>query len=189
MMKNPYLESWLQSAAAVSRDFSEAFGTLTESQLNWKPDEKRWSIAQCIEHLIHTNELYLVSIQQLAEGTYRPTLWERISPFSSLWTRLFRYSMQEKARTRVPAPAAFRPHLSAIDPGVIPDLVHQQAVLMQAVRNTDHLSHQRTTLASPVTGWVTFRLNGLIQMLLSHEKRHFHQAQAVKEQMLAAGVE
>ncbi len=185
MMKNPYLEPWLQSAAAVSRDFSEAFGTLTEAQLNWKPDEKRWSIAQCIKHLIHTNEPYLRSLQQLAEGTYRPTLWERISPFSDLWTWLFRLSMKEKAGTRIPAPAAFRPHSSTIDPGIIPDLVHQQAMLIQAVGETDHLPHRRSTLASPVNRWVTFRLQGLIEMLLSHERRHFHQALAVKEQLLA----
>src|SRR2546429_10025282 len=28
---------------------------LTEEQLNWKPEAKRWSIAQCLEHLAVTS--------------------------------------------------------------------------------------------------------------------------------------
>lgn len=41
------------------------FGGLSEGQLNWKPDSERWSIAQCLHHLITTNAAYFPVFEQV----------------------------------------------------------------------------------------------------------------------------
>ena len=58
---------------------------LTEQQLNWKPDAKQWSIAQCLDHLAVTSKQFNGYFTQVIEGArlkwptkgavpYRPSL-------------------------------------------------------------------------------------------------------------------
>ena len=47
---------------AIALDAEKLFGSLSAEQLNWKPAPDRWSVAQCLEHLINTNLLHFFCI-------------------------------------------------------------------------------------------------------------------------------
>ncbi|HTH38149.1 MAG TPA: DinB family protein, partial [Pyrinomonadaceae bacterium] len=49
-------------------DARSTFGSLSVEQLNWKPAEKSWSIAQCFDHLITTHSLYFPLFERMAMG-------------------------------------------------------------------------------------------------------------------------
>jgi hypothetical protein len=66
----------------VADDAKATFGSLSAEQLNWKPDEKSWSVAQCFDHLIVTHSLYFPIFDRLIAGDAKPTFWERYSPLS-----------------------------------------------------------------------------------------------------------
>lgn len=55
-------DRWTNQIDQTTNDFVQTFGSLTDEQLNWKPDEKTWSIAQNIRHLILINESYYLSL-------------------------------------------------------------------------------------------------------------------------------
>lgn len=40
----------------VSEDVQKNFGGLSAEQINWKPRADSWSIGQCLDHLIKSNE-------------------------------------------------------------------------------------------------------------------------------------
>jgi len=40
----------------ITNDFRMAFGSLSDEQLNWKPRPDSWSVAQCMDHLIKSND-------------------------------------------------------------------------------------------------------------------------------------
>ncbi len=42
------------------------YGHLSAEQLNWTPAEGRWSIAQCLDHLITINRLYFPLLTALS---------------------------------------------------------------------------------------------------------------------------
>ena len=42
----------------ISDDARASFGSLSGEQLNWKPAADSWSVAQCLDHLIRTNEQF-----------------------------------------------------------------------------------------------------------------------------------
>ena len=48
----------IADAETISEKVGSTFGKLSAEQINWKPNAKSWSIGQCFEHLIVTNELY-----------------------------------------------------------------------------------------------------------------------------------
>ncbi|CAN5340589.1 hypothetical protein BH20ACI2_BH20ACI2_22230 [soil metagenome] len=66
----------------VADDARETFGSLSAVQLNWKPSDENWSIAQCFEHLIVTNELYFPNIQRVIDGNHRNNFYSKI-PFAT----------------------------------------------------------------------------------------------------------
>src|SRR6476646_6382322 len=63
----------------VARDARATFGDLGPSQLNWRPDASRWSVAQCFEHLLTSNRFVLRAANAALEGRSR-TLFQRL-PF------------------------------------------------------------------------------------------------------------
>jgi hypothetical protein len=71
----------------VADDARATFGSLSAAQLNWKPAEKSWSIAQCFDHLITTHSLYFPLFEKLANGNLKQSAWERYSPLSGFFGR------------------------------------------------------------------------------------------------------
>jgi hypothetical protein len=68
----------------ISADVRTSFGPLTFEQLNWRVSPDTWSIGQCLEHLIKSNEGFYGEFDKLAAGTRKNSLWESFSPLSSL---------------------------------------------------------------------------------------------------------
>lgn len=50
----------------IVRDAEAVFGSLTPSQLNWRPDAARWSVAQCVQHLLTSDDLMLAAAHDVA---------------------------------------------------------------------------------------------------------------------------
>src|SRR5690242_21676013 len=75
----------VQELGAVTDDARKVFGSLSAAQLNWKPSAEQWSVGQCFEHLIKTNESFLPALGLVTSGKYRSTFWQRVSPLSGLF--------------------------------------------------------------------------------------------------------
>ncbi|MBA2335263.1 MAG: DinB family protein, partial [Blastocatellia bacterium] len=60
----------------VSEDAKLIFGNFSAEQLNWQPAENAWSVGQCFEHLIKTNEQFYPEFEKIAAGTRKNTFWE-----------------------------------------------------------------------------------------------------------------
>ena len=56
-------DRFISDTESVIKDFGK-FKTLSESQINWKPSPENWSIAECVDHLIVTNKLYLKEFEK-----------------------------------------------------------------------------------------------------------------------------
>src|SRR5262249_10596095 len=63
---------------AVAHDAEQTFGPLDATQLNWRPDDTRWSVAQCFEHLVTINGFMLRAAESALDGTASPNLWQHV---------------------------------------------------------------------------------------------------------------
>jgi hypothetical protein len=63
-------EQWIDQIDKITSDFKQSFGTLTITELNWKPNQNTWSIGQNLDHLIVINATYHPVIKAVKEGTY-----------------------------------------------------------------------------------------------------------------------
>ncbi|MEJ7700169.1 MAG: DinB family protein [Pyrinomonadaceae bacterium] len=51
----------------ISQNAQKTFGNLSAEQINWRPSADGWSVGQCFEHLIKTNELFYAELDKIAE--------------------------------------------------------------------------------------------------------------------------
>jgi hypothetical protein len=165
----------------VSDDVTRTFGGLTAEQLNWTSDPKRWSVAQCLDHLITTHSKYYPIFTTLAQGNPRMTFWERASPFSGLFGRLFIKSLDPANTTKRQTTPNAMPSSSAIGRDIIERFATHQTEMIAHLRRLPPTLNPGLVITSPLMPVITYRLEDALVFLGLHCRRHFNQAQRVTE--------
>src|SRR5215210_3371339 len=110
---------------ALAREAQDTFGSLDDRQLNWQPNETRWSIGQCFEHLLRANQLMFRAVDDALNEASPRTIWQRVPIWPGLCGRLLIRSQAPTASGKYSAPAAARPATSAVAADVIARFVEQ----------------------------------------------------------------
>jgi hypothetical protein len=63
------IETYLDQLLSIKQDAPGLVAGLSDAQLNWRPAQNRWSIAECFEHLIVSADVFLPAIDgRLEQG-------------------------------------------------------------------------------------------------------------------------
>jgi len=164
----------------ITDDARDAFGNLTGDQLNWKPSEKGWSVAQCLNHLILTNEQFYPEMDKLASGTRKNSFFENYSPFTGFFGRFLIKAVTEGSK---PASA---PSKKIVPPSDLPaDIVDRycahQEEMIEKLKLTGGTDWEKTIVTSPFMPIMTYSLADANKVLVEHSKRHINQAKRVTQ--------
>ena len=181
-VKNGELEGLVEELSVVSAEAREVFGRLTRAQLNWKPSAESWSVGQCFDHLIQTNRCFFPEMERVAAGTFKSSLWARVSPFSGLIGRLIIGSLDPVKGRKTKAARVFLPASSDVDADVMERFASHQEELARRMRATAGVDLRRTMVTSPVTAVATYSLLDAYRIIVGHERKHFEQARRVTEE-------
>jgi uncharacterized damage-inducible protein DinB len=164
----------------TATDAAAAFSNLSTEQLNWKPAEKSWSIAQCLDHLIKTHSLYFPLFARMAGGHVKPTFWEKTSPLSGYFGRFLIKGLDPENQKKMKTTGKAHPSASDIDDGIVERFCqHQQAMIEHLKKLPDDLEPKTTIVTSPLLGFVTYSLDDTFTILVHHSRRHLNQAKRV----------
>ncbi|HVQ56196.1 MAG TPA: DinB family protein [Pyrinomonadaceae bacterium] len=163
-------------------DARSTFGSLSVEQLNWKPAEKSWSIAQCFDHLITTHSLYFPLFERMAMGGVNQSSWEKHSPLSGFFGRFLIKGLDPKNQKKMKTTSKAFPSASEIGSDIIERFAKHQNQLIEYLRAfPSDLDPSKTVVTSPLLGFVTYSLEDTFTILVVHCQRHFGQAQRVTE--------
>ena len=163
----------------VSADSKETFGSLSPEELNWKPNAKSWSIGQCFEHLIVTNNLYFPNIQKVIDGTHVNNFFSKI-PFSvDLIAALMKNSLKPDQKRKMKTFKVFEPSASNVPATIVDDFVENNRTLAGMIESCRDLQTNKIKIAEPLSVALNLRLDDAFEILFIHEQRHFLQAQRV----------
>jgi hypothetical protein len=171
----------LEELDAVGREAREVFGHLSPSQLNWKPSAERWSVGQCFDHLVVTNRCFFPDMERVAAGTYRPSLWARVSPLSGFFGRFILKALDPARGRRTKAPRVFEPARSDVAADVVERFAAHQSELSERMRATAGADLRGLKVTSPVSPVATYSLLDAYRILVAHERKHFEQARRVTQ--------
>lgn len=164
----------------VSANVQEKFGSLSAEQINWRPSETGWSVGQCFEHLIKTNELFYDDLEKIALGTRKNSFFESFSPLSGFFGSLLINSLKKDER-KFKAPTKKIVPPSEIDPHIIEIFAAHQSELIEKIRQTETADWKKTKVTSPFIKIATYKLSDGYKIIVEHEKRHFRQAERVMQ--------
>ncbi len=162
----------------ISAETQKTFGKLSAEQINWKPSEDGWSVGQCFEHLIKTNELFYGELDKIASGVRRNSFLENWSPLSGFFGNLLIGSLKKDER-KFKAPTQKIVPPSEIDANIIEIFAAHQAELIEKIKQSEAADWNKIKITSPFMKLITYRLADGFQVIVEHEKRHFRQAERV----------
>jgi hypothetical protein len=163
----------------VSEDVKRTFGGMSPEQLNWRPAVDSWSIAQCLDHLIKSNEEFYPELDSLAAGTRKNTLWQSWSPLSGI-AGSFLVATLKKDGNKVKTNQKMTPP-SDVASDIVDRFLRHQADFASKVRSTNGIEWRKVVLTSPFVKIMTYRMDVGLQALVEHEKRHLRQAKRVMD--------
>ena len=163
----------------ISENTKSIFGKLSAEQINWKPSEKVWSVGQCFEHLIVTNNLYFPNIQKVIDGTHRNNFFSKILFATDLIAVLMRNSLNPDQKRKMKTFKIFEPAASGVSETMITDFAENQRKLIEMAKAVENLDIHKIKISEPVGAALNLRLDDAFEILAMHEKRHFKQAERV----------
>lgn len=162
----------------IAQDTQATFGTLGVRRLNWKPDQSRWSIAQCLQHLLTANDLVLAAATHaLSHST--TTVWQRMPLLPRFFGRALIRSQSPNASRRYTAPVKAQPVDSDLPGDVIARFVDQQHTTAEWIGTLDERGAASTIMVSPFIRIVTYSVLDGCRLIAAHDRRHLEQARRV----------
>ena len=174
----------------VVTDFSVAqrrAGSLVDNrsaaELNWRPDGKRWSILQCIEHLVLTNQLLLDAIKQALDGQAEAGAeCGRIMP-TRIW-RILLAMTEPQVRLKGFAPRVLHPALVLDTDRTLTAFAASHERLRLLAAQCQGLDINRVRFRHPVMR-LKMSVGEAFLLLVVHEQRHLRQAEVVAASLRA----
>lgn len=163
----------------ISVDAQETFGKLSPAQINWRPSAASWSVGQCFEHLIVTNDLYFPNIQKVIDGEHRNNFFSKIPFAADLIAVLMKNSLNPEQKRKMKTFKIFEPAARDVSDAIVDDFVENQRKLTALVEAVKDFDVHQIKISEPVGAWLNLRLDDAFEILAMHEKRHFKQAEKV----------
>ncbi len=174
------ITSIISDMQAVAEDARAAFGGLSNEQLNWKPGEKSWSVAQCLDHIIKTNEQFYPEFAKLATGSRKNSFWENVSPLTGWGGRfLIKAVSEDSKKAKAPSKSIVPP--SDIEAGIVDKFAEHIDEVNKKIEAVADVDRKKTVVTSPFLVIFTYTLDDAYTVLAEHSKRHIRQAKRVME--------
>ncbi len=159
----------------ISNKIETDFGTLNSEQLNRKSHPNSWSIAQCLEHLIISNEKYFPVFENIIASKHKMTFWEKNNPLTSYTGKQMIKTLGPIVTKKFQSPKLFLPSQSTIRNSIVLDFVLHQEKLKKIVDALNDSKFDKIIITSPVAALLTLNLRDALQILVVHEERHLLQ--------------
>ncbi len=175
------LEKWITNLDELTEQYLQTFSELTSEQLNIKPNENAWSVGQCIDHVIVTNEQYFRIIRQINEGAYQSHWMSKIPLMPKLFGKTILKSVSpETINKKSKTFKVFEPTTSEVKDDVLSRFNMMQLQLKSYISEVKPSNYSRI-ISSPVSDFVVYSLQTAFEIIIAHEGRHYLQALEVKE--------
>jgi hypothetical protein len=175
-MQPQQLRTSLKEGFAKQRQrIQETFGYLEPEQLAWRPDDKTWSVGECLHHIWITNDKYLASLDKVIRESDRK---ERLGEeYKSSWvgTR-FIEMVGPTGGKNTPVPKVLMPDRNRVPRDIVQLLMDQMEAFEEFIEESKGKDLRRTKMASPISKMLKLPLGDVFIALQGHNERHINQA-------------
>lgn len=176
----PEISNLLADLTAADRRAEELVADLTDAQANWRPSEAAWSIAQCLDHLAVTHQVYLAALEPVIERALSRG-GKRTGPIApNAFERWFIANLEPPPKRRMPAPRKIVPAARLGRAEVLAKFLASQERVRALLGRAAGLDLNRTRFSNPFFRFWRMRAGSAFLALAAHGRRHLWQAQRVR---------
>ena len=172
-------EKWTSKIDFLTENFIELFHELTEEQLNQKPNESGWSIAQNMEHLIRVNESYFPIIESIHDGNYKIPFTGKVGFMVTFFGNMILKSVQPDRKKKTKTFPIWEPDSNKIITHILSRFYTHQSELKQIIMNSRNLLEKGAVISSPANKYIVYKLETAFDIIVAHEERHLEQSKEV----------
>lgn len=177
------LINWQKHIEQNTNEFLHHFKHLSAEQLNWKPCQNAWSIAQNIDHIIVVNTSYFSLFESIASGDYSPPWGAKIYGLPGFIGKLILASVQPEERKKLKTFSLWEPNQSQFSLELFNRFETHQTNLIERVKAASAHIERNTIIASPAGKYIVYPLDVALEIILAHEQRHLVHAIEIKSQL------
>ncbi|WP_336517792.1 DinB family protein [Pollutibacter soli] len=170
------IDNWLERIDEITASFRASFGPLSERQLNWKPSAQIWSVAENMEHLIVVNESYYQILDDARENRLHLPFLARFNFITKMLGGFILKSVQPDRRKKVKTFPIWEPARSKITEGIMELFNEHQEKLKNIIKQNRDLIEKDIIIYSPANKHIVYPLSTAIEIMVTHEMRHYNQA-------------
>jgi hypothetical protein len=151
-----------------------------------RPSPTSWSIGECVEHLLLTNEAFLPAMH---EQLQRPEARARAAPARmrrGVIAWVLCRALEPPVRSRYPTTAPFVPASAPPRTVTARNFVTSQEALLATIRLGDGVDLTRIRLVSPFDARLEYSFFSALHIIAAHQRRHLWQARRAREQLISA---
>lgn len=175
-----FLGSLIEQLDEILVDARALTEGLTQAQFTWKPDPRRWSIGQCLEHITRSIWLYPAAIERMIEEARVRA--ESAKPYREGWfSRWIVTNMEPPPRLRIRTKRSVDPANDLDAATVVREFEQALARLQDLMLSADGVSLRHARMRSPFAPILQFTLAQTFAINLAHTRRHLWQARQLRK--------
>jgi hypothetical protein len=172
-------KDYLKQYESNDREVAKLFSTYTDNQLNWRPDDFNWSIAENIQHLNVTAITFLEIIDSMM-GEIRNNRLHHDGPFKHGFVgRIFLKAVEPPPLVKVSAPKHLLPVKINYTDQLKSDFDNIQKAFVEKVQQLPGLDITRAKRPIPVNKYLKLDLGQWFLYNAAHTRRHLWQIRGV----------
>lgn len=150
-----------------------------EEDLNWRPDELKWSALECLEHLNLYGDYYLEEIERAIRASKHPSDPEFKS---GIMGNYFAKMMLPGEKTKKMKTFKDKnPIGKKLDKSTITRFIRQQQKLLELLARATKVSLTNTKTGTSISSYIQLKLGDTFRVIIYHNQRHIEQAKKVLE--------
>lgn len=174
------IDGLLRELEAATGQARAVCAGLSASELTRRPDERKWSVAECVEHLNLTSRAYLPLLDAALERMRAEGLRGEGSYRKGWMGRLMVWMLQPPARMRVKTTQQFVPVEVGAPEQVLPRLLELQRELARRFEACRGSALDRAKIPSPFNARLSYDVYSCLAILPAHQRRHLWQAERAR---------
>ncbi|MEZ4805671.1 MAG: DinB family protein [Bacteroidia bacterium] len=176
------VQTYIARIDTLSAKFNDSFSKLSDSDMNMRINSNSWSIAQIIDHICVINSSYFSTFDQIAANTYKSGFISKIGFLVNAFGKMILSSVETSRKRKIKTFPIWEPSTQPIQE-VLHKLIENHKELKAKLQSIADIDSEKTIISSPANKHIVYTLSKALEILLTHEERHFNQAMEVKEKL------
>jgi hypothetical protein len=175
------LDSLIKDSNSINKILYDQILTCSENQLNWKPSIDKWSVLECLEHIILSGQYYIDQINKKLSSkipgpdpldlNFKPGIIGNYSvkgmkpgPSGEITNKMKTFKRMEPGKSNLD------------QEGVLADFARYQADLLDIIEKSRYYNLNRIRIRSSIGNLIRFKLGDALRFVFAHNQRHIQQA-------------